>query len=234
MATRQLLNVLSQVPRRTDFNSVSEGAGAQAEVTEREGDATPESAASGSALGWVTGGAVPVVRSAGYAPDRVGVTEARIGTLTGSAAWPAVPTASFSRAILDAESLGSWSREGQLWLGPAGEGSRERLAPDETAVETAPSSAGVGLLEGVSRADWEGIDREIRRLLAGIGGLPDPAEGPEAGFAWVVWIGAAAILFLAHRTPYGPRRFLGRSGSRPHRAGPTAPVPVGPWPLGPL
>ena len=233
LATRQLLDPLSQVPRRTDLTSVSEAPAAQAGVIELEGDATPGYGASSSALGWVFRGAAPLLISLRYAPDRVGGAETRTGILTGSAVAPAVPTGPFAKAILDPESLGSWSREGQLWLDPIGEGSRQSSASDVMVVETVSSTASVGLLEGVSRADWEGLDREIRRLLAGIGGLADPPDGQDAGSAWLLWIGAAAVLFLAHRTSYGPRRFVGRPGSRLHRAGHTAPIPVGPWPLGP-
>src|SRR5262249_50155390 len=128
--------------------------------------------------------------------------------------------------------LGLWPGDGRIRSGPAGQELRELAIVAGTAAHEARSPAWAELLEGPLSPDWESIDREMRRFLAGIGGLADTSEVREAGQSWLYWFVAATALFSAQRAR-GPRRLCGRAGPGAGGVAAHHSLPVGPWPLGP-
>jgi hypothetical protein len=89
-------------------------------------------------------------------------------------------------------------------------------------------------LDGPLGADWAAVDAELRQFLSRLGGLADATSALEAGAAWRLWIAAAMILVLARRGSSGPWRLLRPTATGAARDSARRPVPIGPWPLGPL
>ena len=81
-------------------------------------------------------------------------------------------------------------------------------------------------------SDWEGVDGDLRRFLARLGGPADDPDGAGAGPACRLWIAAATALVAAHQASSRHRWPFGRPTPGASRQ-PDRLVPVDPWPLGP-
>jgi hypothetical protein len=79
--------------------------------------------------------------------------------------------------------------------------------------------------------DWKAIDRELRQLLSGLGGLAGDPDGVGAAPPWPVWVCVAATLLLARRASAGRRRVFSRPARESTWVSARRSVPVGPWPL---
>jgi hypothetical protein len=142
---------------------------------------------------------------------------------------PQVPIGGLSPGLEVAEPAAGGA---QMVLDLAGDGLVALPGPVEYTDRDAPAWA--SLLEGALRSDWQKVDGELRQFLSRLGGLAQHTDENGARPMWPVWIGAATALILAHRASYWRRRFFGRPVQDARWKSPRRPVPVGPWPLGPL
>ena len=152
----------------------------------------------------------------GYSADRTGL-EGRTNAGRSSTAADVVSSGSFGDVVNGPQ---SWRGDRSTGRGPLGDELRELAITAVIADPSAAAPAWAELLDGALNPDWEAIDQEMRRFLSGIGGLTDHSGEWGVGEAWLLWIGAAAALSLAHRASEGPRRFFRRAGRR--RVGATA------------
>ena len=202
----------------------------ESEITGLGSDDIYEGAVANSLVGWAPGGATSVSMSVAYSPNRGAGLDGRAKPGAGSPAADASTRGSFGDF---SPGPGLWPGDGRIRPGPTGHELRELAIVAAIADHEARSPAWAELLEGALSPDWKSIDREMRWFLAGIGGLADASEVRGAGQSWLVWIGAATALFLAHRAGYGPGRMFRRAGPGLVRVAAHHPLPVGPWPLGP-
>ena len=229
MTMRVLLEPLLSVSRRTDSAADGETTGIEPESSEVAGEAAYEPAATNSVVGWAPG-AASVWMPMGYSADRTAGLEGRTNAGPGPTAADAMSSGSFGDVVNGPQ---SWSGDRSTGRGPLGDELREFADVAVIADRAAASPTWAALLDGTLNPDWKAIDPEMRRFLSEIGSLTDHAGEWGVGEAWLLWIGAAAALSLAHGASSGPRRFFRRAGRR--RVGATADdlVRVGPWPLGP-
>jgi hypothetical protein len=229
MTVRVLLEPLLSVSRRTDSAADDETTGIESDSSDVAGEAAYEPAVTNSVVGWAPG-AASVWMPMGYSADRTAGLEGRTNAGRSSTEADAVSSGSFGDVVNDPQ---SWRGDRSTGRGHLGDELRELAIVAVIADPAAASPAWAELLDGALNPDWEVIDQEMRRFLSGIGTLTDRPGEWGVGEAWLLWIGAAAALCLAHGASQGPRRFFRRAGRR--RVGATAPdlVRVGPWPLGP-
>jgi hypothetical protein len=113
-------------------------------------------------------------------------------------------------------------------VGPVYYDATDFFVADATADREPEAPVWHHLVDGAINPDWEAIDREMRQLLGQIGDLARAPDGPRRR-AWLLWIGAAAVLYVSQRASAVPRRLF----RCPGRCAADLLVPDGPWPLGP-
>jgi hypothetical protein len=118
---------------------------------------------------------------------------------------------------------------------PAASGSeRARLLLWEGDVAPEPPTRTWGdVLQGALHADWDAVDRDLRRVLSRLANLSDPLDPRDQVAAWPLWMGVATALIAVQRASRGRRRWLLRSIGTVAPAPPDHAVPDAPWPLGP-
>jgi hypothetical protein len=114
-----------------------------------------------------------------------------------------------------------------------GEHAHLLVRPTELAVE-APERTWGDVLSGALHADWDAVDRDLRKVLSRLGKVSDSHDARERVAAWPLWIGVATALFGAQRASREGRRWFQRSVGGVPPAPPGHAVPDAPWPLGPL
>jgi hypothetical protein len=180
-----------------------------------------ESLSAGSSAGFAAGSA-PVVR--GAPAGRSWWLEDRIGTGQGGSTVRAAPT--FRPDIA--------SRVGpEVQIEPAAlDGDAAELSASTLDARREPRAAAWGdLVEGALRSDWDAVDRELRRFLAGHVRRGAVADRASAAPSWQLLLGAGAVMILASTAGPGPGRLL-RPRSHSDRGAPGRDAgTVGPWPL---
>lgn len=193
------------------------------------GRAVVDPALAGLVVGWESDESGQIAASVGLASDRI----AGLGGWARPAAnvFPtaSLPTGSTAYVLTD---LDPWPVEPGARTGPPGDQLHTLSILAEAADSEENATARARLLDSATPADWEEIDREMRQLLAGIGGLAELPKVRQAGRVWLPLIGAAALLYLTHRATTGRRRLFRRASPRT-RWPAHPPLPVGPWPLSP-
>jgi hypothetical protein len=229
IAAGELVDAVQSTAHRPDPQSIGEPEVIGSDIIGLGSDTTYDPAVANSVVGWGPGAAASGPMSLTSAPDRGAGLDGRSKAVASS---PVMDTPTPGLFADVTPGLRLRPGDARTWAGPPGDEAHAFTIVSATAVREPPSPAWAELLDGALKPDWESIDREMRRFLADIGGLADTPEGREAGEAWLLWIGAATSLFLAHRAWYGPRRFFRRAGSLAAGVPTRHPVPVGPWPLG--